>query len=211
MTLIEKLQKRYATKKFDSSKKVSEDKIQRILQAANLSASSIGIQPYKFVVVKDEEKRKALLEHSFGQMQVVDASHLLVIAIRTDINHEVFLDEYIDFMEAERALPKGTLNAYKEMAAGFIKMQDTPEKMNIWTAKQAYIALGTLLVACIEEGVDSVPMEGFIPEKYNEVLNLKEKNLSAVLVLPIGYGAEDDAYKSLKKVRRPLSYMVEEI
>ncbi len=211
MTLIEKLQKRYATKKFDSSKKVSEDKIQRILQAANLSASSIGIQPYKFVLVKNEEKRKALVEHSFGQMQVADASHLLVIAIRTDINHEAFLDSYIDFMETERALPKGTLNAYKEMAAGFIKAQDSSEKMNTWTAKQAYIVLGTLLIACAEEGVDSVPMEGFVPEKYNEVLNLKEKNLSAVLVLPIGYGAEDDAYKSLKKVRRPLSYMVEEI
>lgn len=211
MTLIEKLEKRYATKKFDSSKKVSEDKIQRILQAANLSASSIGIQPYKFVLVKDEEKRKALVEHSFGQMQVVDASHLLVIAIRTDINADAFLDDSIGFMETERALPKGAMDAYKEMAAGFIKMQDSPEKLNTWTAKQAYIALGTLLIACAEEGVDSVPMEGFVPEKYDEILNLNEKDLSAVLVLPIGYGSEDDAYKSLKKVRRPLKYMVEEI
>lgn len=210
MTLIEKLQKRYATKKFDASKKVSEDKIQRILGAANLSASSIGIQPYKFVLVRDEQKRKDLVEHSYAQAQIVDASHLLVIAIRTDID-EKYLEEYVDFMEVERGLPKGALNAYKEMAAGFVTMQDTPEKMNTWTAKQAYIALGTLLIACAEEGVDSVPMEGFVPSMYDEILGLKEKNLAATLVLPIGYGAEDDRYKELKKVRRPLDYMVEEI
>ncbi len=174
MTLIEKLQKRYATKKFDSTKKVSEDKIQRILEAANLSASSIGIQPYKFVLVRDEEKRKVLVEHSFAQNQVVDASHLLVIAIRTDID-EKYLENYVDFMEVERGLPKGALDAYKEMAAGFLKMQDTPEKMNTWTAKQVYLAMGTLLIACAEEGVDSVPMEGFVPPMYDEVLGLKEK------------------------------------
>lgn len=210
MTLIEKLQKRYATKKFNPSKKVSEDKIQRILEAANLTASSIGIQPYKFILVKDEVKRKALVEHSLGQNQVVDASHLLVIAIRTNIN-ESFLDDYVAFMEKERELPKGTLDAYKNGALGFIKMQETPEKMNIWTAKQAYIALGTLLISCAEEGVDSVPIEGFMPSMYDEVLGLKEKNLKSVLVLPIGYAAQDDHYKDLKKVRRPLDYMVEEI
>ncbi len=211
MTLIEKLQKRYATKKFDPTKKVSENKIQRILKAANLSASSIGIQPYKFVLVRDENKRKTLLKHSFDQAQVVDASHLLVIAIRTDVNDEAYLDDYIDFMEKERGLPEGELTNYKELAKGFIKMQDTPEKMYAWTSKQAYLAMGTLLIACAEEGVDSVPMEGFVPPMYDEVLELKEKNLSAVLVLPIGYGAEDDKYKHLKKVRRPLDYMVEEI
>ncbi len=211
MTLIEKLQKRYATKKFDPAKKVSEDKIERILKAANLSASSIGIQPYKFILVRDENKRKALLEHSFDQAQVVDASHLLVIAIRTDVDDKTYLDDYMEFMEKERGLPQGGLVNYKEIAKGFIKMQDTPEKMHAWTAKQAYLAMGTLLIACAEEEVDSVPMEGFVPPMYDEVLGLKEKNLSAVLVLPIGYGAEDDEYKHLKKVRRPLDYMVEEI
>lgn len=210
MTLIEKLQKRYATKKFDSSKKVLEDKIQRILQAANLSASSMGLQPYKFVLVRDRNKRKALVEHSFDQTQVVDASHLLVIAIRTNIDND-YVDNYVDFIENERNLPKGDLDKYKKMAKNFFKKQNTSEKINIWTTKQAYLALGTLLIACVEEDVDSVPMEGFVPAMYDEILGLKEKNLSAVLVLPIGYSAEDDKYRKYKKVRRPLNYMVEEV
>ena len=209
MTLIEKLQNRYATKKFDPTKKVSKEKITLILKAANLSASSFGLQPYKFVLVNNEEKRRALINYSFGQTKVIEASHLLVLAIRTDIN-ENFVEDYIHFVEKERELPEGALKEYKTMVSNFIKSLDTLKKHQ-WAAKQAYIAMGTLLIACAEEGVDSCPMEGFVAEKYDEVLGLKEKQLASVLVLPIGYAAEDDPYKALKKVRRPLEDMIQEI
>ncbi len=210
MNLKENLQTRFATKKFDSSKKVSEDKIQRILEAGNLSASSIGIQPYKFIMVKNEDKRKELGKHSFGQPQPTEASHLLVIATRTNIDQD-YLSNYIEFCEKEKGLPAGTLNEFKQMCSGFISTFDTKEKLDNWTSKQAYLAMGTLLIACAEEGVDSVPMEGFVPQMYDEILGLEEKNLKSVLILPIGYAAEDDKYKSLNKVRRPLDYMTEEI
>lgn len=202
MTAINALKWRYACKAFNPDKIVPEDVIQRLKEGLNLTASSYGLQPFKFLVLTDKEKREQLVEHSWNQRQVADASHLFIIAVRTDID-EVFISDYINLISEQRGIPADQLEAFKQMMMGSIISKSEEEQFS-WAKNQAYITLGNLLLQCGLEEIDATPMEGFIPSKYDDILGLNEMNLKSVLVCPVGYRADNDPYVNLKKVRQPL-------
>ncbi len=197
---------RYATKKFDPGKTVHEDTVTQLLEATNLSATSYGLQPFKFVVIRNQPLQDQLVASSYGQRQVADASHVIVIAARTDVDAD-YIGQYIDMVESERDLEPGTMEDYKSTMIGVVTRM-SPEEMQQWSAKQAYLALGTILAACAMLKIDACPMEGFVSSEYNEALGLAGQNLEAVIVVPIGFRAEDDINQNNKKVRRPLEEMV---
>lgn len=191
---------RYATKKFDASKKVSAEDLATIKEAIRLSASSYGLQPYKVLIIENPELRAQLQPASWGQSQIVDASHLLVFANITNLG-ETEIDEYINNVAATRSLPLDALQGYSDFMKS--KITALPENIkNIWTSKQTYLALGNLLNVAAELKIDVTPMEGFEPEKYNEILGLDKLNLNASLVATIGYRHEEDATQHYAKVRK---------
>jgi nitroreductase len=203
MTIHESLEWRYATKQFDANKKVSDENINYILEAGRLSATSYGLQPFSIVVVTDKAIKQSLLPHTYGQTQVSENTALLVLAAKTTINSE-FITEYTNQIETVRELPAGTVDGFKEMMINDLT-QRTDAEVLIWAQKQCYIALGTMMVAAAERGIDSCPMEGFSQTAYNEILGLNEKNLHATVLLPIGYRAESDETQHYIKVRKSLS------
>jgi nitroreductase/dihydropteridine reductase len=209
MTTIDKLKWRYATKKFDSSKILSEEKLETLKQAFNLTATSFGLQTISMLIVKDKSLRDALVEHSYGQRQVTDASHLLVICIQDNILDED-IDEHFDNVKDLRATPETILEPYRKDLKQMMKGKTIKERQE-WSVKQAYIALGNLMTVCAFEHIDSCPMEGFNPQAYNDILNLKDKNLKSVLLLPVGHRAEDDMFADFKKVRKQLDEAVIEM
>lgn len=194
---------RYATKKFDPNRFVNEGVVDSILESGNLSASSYGLQPYQFVLVTDRQFRESLVASSYGQRQVVDSSHLIVIAIRTDVDED-YIRNFTRFKESERKLPVGSLNGYAEIMIKSILAME-PEGRLQWAAKQAYIAMGTMMAACAMAQVDACPMEGFSPQDYNSKLDLPSRNLQVQLLLPIGYRSPEDETRHLAKVRRPIT------
>ncbi|NLR90448.1 NAD(P)H-dependent oxidoreductase [Flammeovirga agarivorans] len=206
MNLIESLNWRYATKKFDASKKINQATVNTILEAGNLSASSYGLQPWKLVLVETPELRQKLVEHAWGQQQVADASHLIVIARDADLTAED-VEAFVKNVATTRELPEEALADYKGMMLNTVNTLPAEAK-DVWVSKQAYIVLGNLLAACAQLGVDSTPMEGFVPEKFDEVLGLDKHGLKSTVILPIGYRAEDDAYQHLAKVRKDINEVV---
>ena len=202
MSLLNTLNWRYAVKKFNSEKKVSEEHITDLLKGMNLAPSSLGIQPYEFIVISDDNIKQKLLEHSYNQSQIIDSSHLIVIAARKDIS-ETYVDDFITRTADIRTIPVVDLDGYKKMIMGFVERKDSREILR-WTQKQCYIVLGVLMSLCADMHIDSCPMEGFNPEKYNEILDLDGKNLHATVIIPVGYRADDDEYADLKKTRHHL-------
>ena len=199
MKLIEDLNWRYATKKY-STQKVNGDDLEKIIDAINLSASSTGIQTYRLFVIEDPEMRKELGSDSFNP-QIVEASHLLLFAAFDSISQET-IDNYIRLVAKVREMPVEDLAGFKSALGALLTRTD--DENFIWSAKQAYIALGTGLIAAAALHVDATPMEGFNTEKFDEVLGLKEKGLKSVVLLALGYrDEENDKYAKLKKVRVP--------
>lgn len=201
MSLIDTLQWRYATKKMDPTKSVPPEKLDKILEAIRLTASSSGLQPYEILVITNKDIREKIKPIANNQSQITDCSHLLVFAAWDDytvdrINAVFDLTNKIrDVVLADREVYRNKLlDGYPPRGA---------EINFIHTAKQAYIGLGTALIAAAEEGVDCTPMEGFNPAALDEILNLKEQSLRSVLLLPLGYRkADEDWLINLKKVRR---------
>ncbi len=208
--VLEQLNWRYAVKKFDPTKKIPESIWKVLEQSLVLSPSSFGLQPWKFFVVNNKEKREELLPHSWGQKQVVEASHLVVLAIKKDLN-EADVDRYVQRMSEVQNVPIENLAKFAGMVKGFITKPPYPFEVNDWSTRQTYIALGFFMTSAAMLGIDTCPMEGFIPSKYDEVLGLSEKGYSAVVVCPLGYRAEDDKYATNPKVRFPTKDMVEYI
>lgn len=209
MTIIDQLNWRYATKKFNPSKTLSKDQILILKNAFNLTALSYGLQTLKLIIVADKVKRNMLLESAYGQRQVVDASHLLILCIQTDIS-ETDVDNYYSNIKAIRETPEEILAPYKAQLKNTISLMPTHKK-NEWATRQAYIALGNLMTVCAVERIDACPMEGFIPNQIDEILDLKALGLKSVLLLPVGFRAEDDLFSTLKKVRKPLSDTIIEL
>lgn len=209
MQIIESLKWRYATKKFDANRFLDDSQIEILKEAFNLTATSYGLQPIRLVVIKNKELQAELVPHSWNQKQVVDASHVLVLCIDTKIDTET-IQNYFKRVKAIRNTPDEILAPFREfMIDTFSKKTD--EELKTWASKQAYIALGNLLTVCGAEKIDSCPMEGFIPEKYDEVLGLEAHGLSSVLVLPVGYRAEDDMFSDMNKVRKSIAESVLEL
>lgn len=209
MSIIESLKWRAAIKKFDTSKKVSSENVESLLEAANLAATSGGLQPFKMVVVNSEEHKTQLLPLSYGQKQVQDASHLLIFAIETNISEET-VNNYIKRVAELRGKDKEELIGYANSMKAYVSSMDENAKL-AWAKNQSYIALGTVLSAAADLKIDSCPMEGFDPVGYQEVLGLKEHNLLPALVLPIGYRSEEDVHSKEAKVRKSRENFVVEI
>jgi nitroreductase len=191
---------RYATKKFDATKKVSEADFNTLKEAIRLTASSYGLQPYKVFVIENPELRAQLQPAAWGQTQIVDASHLLVFASVLDFGNEQ-IDAYIANIMQTRNLPLEAVQGYGDYMKSAINPLPV-EIRNTWTAKQTYIALGNLLNAAAELKIDVTPMEGFVPEKVNEILGFDKLGLTATLIAPIGYRHEEDATQHYAKVRK---------
>ncbi len=209
MNLVDDLKWRYATKKMNGIS-VEESKINEILEATRYSASSFGLQPYHILVVKDAEVRKKLQPHAYNQSQIVDCSHLLVFCIWDGINQEK-IDIYTKDIAHQREQPYESVKDFNSYISSSVLAMDK-EKQNIWSAKQAYIALGTALVASAEAKVDSTPMEGFQPDQFDEVLGLNQKGLKSVVLLAIGYrDSEHDYLAGAKKVRRETNLLFERL
>mgnify|MGYP006061297557 FL=1 len=203
MNIIESLNWRYATKKFDSNKKLSKNQVNILKNAFNLTASSYGLQPIKLIVISNQEIKNSLLEFSFNQKQVIQCSHLFVICIETDID-ESYIELYFKRVVDIRKTSAKVLESFKNSIINEFNDMSNTSIIN-WSKNQAYLALGNLMTVCAVEGIDSCPMEGFMPEKYNEILDLKSKNLKSVLVMPVGYRSVDDQFSSFKKVRKDIN------
>ena len=208
-TFIENQNWRYATKKFNSEKKISNSDLEMLKEAIQLSSSSYGLQPYKVLIIENEEIRKQLQPASWGQSQITDASHLFVFASETNVDAE-YITRYADNMAKTRNIPFDSVKGYADFMIGNISTL-TPEKQLIWAQKQAYLALGNLLNAAAELKIDVTPMEGFLPEQYNEILGLTEKGLHATLVATIGYRHDEDDTQHYAKVRKPITELFETI
>jgi hypothetical protein len=209
MKNIEALQWRYATKKFENTKILPQEKIEVLMHAFNLTATSYGLQPIKLVVIHNKELQQKLVGFSMNQKQVSTASHLFVICIERKVDKK-FIENYFNQVHIIRATPEDILNPFKDFLINDFENKHIDE-IHAWATNQAFLALGTLMTVCAIEGIDSCPMEGFEPEKYDECLGLEKLNLKSVLVMPIGYRAVDDMFSEFKKVRRPLSDVIIEL
>lgn len=208
MELIQKLNWRYAAKRMNG-KKIPAEKLDNILEAIRLSASSAGLQPYKVLVVSDEATKEKLKAAAFGQPQITEASEVLVFASWDKVNQQ-HIDEYIAYIASERGVTLESLDAFK---ANFGKiLSRTPEEQFAWTSRQTYIALGTALIAAAVEQVDGTPMEGFDNAAVDQVLGLEKKGLKSVSILTLGYRDEgQDWLAPLKKVRKKKEELFEMI
>jgi nitroreductase len=201
MTLIEKLQWRYATKKMDTTKIVSSEKVDHILEAVRLTASSSGLQPYEVFVITNKDIRQKIREVANNQSQITDCSHLLVFAAWDNYTAER-INAAFDMTETIRNFKSESGTAYRLMLLNTYPARDAEVNFT-HAAKQAYIGLGTALIAAADQQVDCTPMEGFNPLAVDEVLDLHAKGLRSVVMLPLGYRkADEDWLMSLKKVRR---------
>ncbi len=206
MSLKNDLNWRYAAK-IMNGKSISDEQLNMVLTAINLSASSYGLQPYKVTVVSKPETKLKLQEAAYGQLQVGSSSHVLIFTVPLKITEE-YIQNYISLIAEERAIPTGFLDDFKKTLETTIVALPT-DVQQAWATKQAYIGLGTALVAAAEQKIDSCPMEGFDAPKFDKILNLEEKGLKSVVMLVLGYRAETDTYANFKKVRKTMADMFE--
>lgn len=207
MQLLENLKWRYATKIFEPNRKIEPRDLNYLKEAIQLSVSSYGLQLYKVLIIEDPELRLKLKAASYDQDQITDASKLIVFCHYTEVTDEL-VDSFIERTATARGKTYSEVKGYGD----FIKRQlnaKNPEQLRQWVAKQTYLAMGNLLTACAELRIDACPMEGFEPELYDEILELRKENLQSSLIVPIGYRSHKDESQHFKKVRRPESELFE--
>jgi nitroreductase len=209
MNIIDSLKWRYAVKKFDTNKNLSEIQIETLKEAFNLTATSYGLQPLKLVIIKNKKIQEKLVPFSWNQQQILQASHLLVICVKDNYTTKE-VENYFNLVQKIRNTPDEVINPFKKFLTAEIAKK-TQEELYVSNKNQAYIALGNLLTVCALQEIDSCPMEGFTPDKYDEILDLTKNNLKSVLVLPVGFRASDDYMKDLTKVRKNISDSIIEI
>jgi nitroreductase len=207
MNIIEKLNWRYATKKFNATYQLTDEQLSTVKEIIQLSPASFGLQPYKVLIVTDSEKRKALKEVSYNQTQITDASALLVF-VRSKTVTEGDVDAFVQNIVETRGVPKEMLAEYEGMMKYAVNSMDEATK-GTWVEKQIYLALGNLLTSLSIVGIDSCPMEGFDRAKYNEILGLTDTE--TVIVCPIGQRDWMDEYQHYKKVRKSQTELFEVI
>lgn len=200
MNIIESLYWRYAVKKMNGNL-ISNKKINIVLESIRLCPTSFGMQPFEVIVIENKDIKEKILPIAYHQMQVVDCSHLIVFAFWNAL-YEERAEEYIHNIQNIRQVEEKSLEEFKNLVFGFLSSKTIQEK-TMWAKNQTYIALGMALTVCALERIDSTPMEGFIPEKLDEILSLKNKNLCSSVILALGYRDEqNDRIVHLKKVRR---------
>ena len=210
MKYIDDLKWRYATKQFDTTRKVLPQDMLKIKEAIQLAASSYGLQLYKVLSIEDKALRKKLRAASYDQSQVTDASHFFVFCryAKVETGH---IDEYLTLKATKHAVPFQDFKEYGDQMKTSIIENMGADKQDIWTAKQVYIALSNALSACAILKIDAAPMEGFDPEAYSEILGLAEKGLKATVILGIGYRSAKDDSQFSPKVRKSLETLFETI
>ncbi len=203
MDIIKQLNWRYACKKFDSERTLTSEQIDRLKNGFNLTATSYGLQPLKLVVIQNKTLQEQLIAHSYNQQQIGQASALLVICTEKTID-ESYIRDYFERVKAIRNTPDEVLESFRaSLITNF--SNKSQEEVLTWASKQAYIALGNLLAVCAVEEIDSCPMEGFVSSAYDKELQLEEKGLKSVLLLPVGFRAKDDMFASMNKVRKSVA------
>ena len=206
--LLKALNWRYAVKKFDS-RQLDEKIVEELLEAARLAPTSFGLQPFQILLITDLNIRKALADVAMGQRKVADSSHLVVFASFTKFrqNH---IEQFLKLSHRARGETTKSLEATGRTLSKFFQNQ-SHEWLGAWAKRQTYLALGTLLCACAMSKVDACPMEGFEAEKFDEILDLEEKGLTATVIVAMGYRASDDAFASYGKIRKPYTDIVTRI
>ncbi len=200
--LLEQLNWRYATKQFDSNRKINAADWATIEDALTLSPSSGGLQPWKFIVVTDPAVRAKLSPAAWGQKQITDASHLVVFASKNNFS-EADVDEFLKRISVVRGAPVESLAPFREMLVGGIVKSLDEAARNSWARNQAYIALGNLLTSAALLGIDACPMEGFDRGQFDEILGLKAKGYASAVIATVGYRSSEDKYAAAPKVRFP--------
>jgi nitroreductase len=203
MSIINSLSWRYAVKRMNGNK-VSQDKLDTLLDAITLSASGFGLQPYQILMVEDADLKAKIQPIAYGQPQIVESSHLLIFAAWNEVS-EAQIDAYMNLIAETRGMSLSDLGDFKGAIAGSMKYK-SKEQQAEWADRQVYLAMGTALAAAGELQIDTTPMEGFIPAKLDELLGLEAKGLHSVLMLAIGERDEATDYMvNVKKVRTPKS------
>lgn len=205
-SIIEALQWRYATKVFDPSKKIPAETWAMLEEALVLTPSSYGLQPWKFLIITNPDVREALVPHAWRQRQVADASHLVVMAVRNGYAEED-VDANIFRMAEVRGGTPDALMGFKNMVMKTLVNGMSQTDLMQWAKCQAYIALGQFMAVAALLGIDTCPMEGFVPAKVDEVLGLPARGYTSAVLCPAGYRSEDDRYALLPKVR----FMAEDV
>jgi nitroreductase len=200
--LLEQLNWRYATKQFDPKRKIGDQDWTSLEEALQLTPSSGGLQPWKFVVVNDPAVRAKLLPASYGQTQITDASHLIVFASKKNFG-EADVDSFINHTATARGVSAESLAPFRNMLVGGIVQSMDENGRNAWARNQAYIALGNLLTSAALLGIDACPMEGFDRAQYDEILGLNSEGFAAAVIATVGYRASSDKYANAPKVRFP--------
>ena len=191
---------RYACKKFDADRPIPEDAWSALEQSLILSPSSFGLQPWKFVVVKSRDVKERLMAASWGQTQVRDCSHLVVFAARRPMTEDD-VHRYLDRIVHVRGVTRESLAGFQKVMLGFLANPPEGLSLNEWAVRQAYIALGTFMTAAAAIGLDTCPLEGIVPAKYDEILELPPLGYHTVVACAAGFRAADDRYATVPKVR----------
>ncbi|MBD3748317.1 MAG: NAD(P)H-dependent oxidoreductase [Sphingobacteriales bacterium] len=198
--VLDALAWRYATKVFDASRKLDQEQLQLLMQAIQLAPSSYGLQPYQVVVVENQEIKEQLKAAAYGQSQLADASHIFIFAINKNFT-ETHVDEFVENIVKTRNIEVGAVKGYLDVMKNTVNSR-SQEELAIWNAKQAYIALGVLLETAALHEIDACPMEGFDHAKFDEILGLEDRNLTSVVIAPVGFRSIEDAYQFYQKVRK---------
>jgi nitroreductase len=203
--LLTALNWRYATKVFDASKKIPAETWAQLEQSLVLTPSSYGLQPWKFLIVQDQSLREQLVPHAWSQRQVADCSHLVIMLAKKALS-EADVDAFLARMVDVRGGTADALTGYRGMIMG---AQSKGYMSTDWAKKQGYIALGQFMLATAMLGIDTCPMEGFVPAKFDEVLGLTDSDYTCAVLCPAGYRSADDRYAELPKVRFEAKDVVE--
>ncbi len=198
--LVDALEWRYATKKFDVSRPLEGDVWDALKKAMVLSPSSLGLQLWRFVEVADPALRERLREVSWGQAQVTDCSRFVVFTVRRDYT-AVDMERHLTRLCAVRGVSRESMNAYAERIAGMLGAF-SPTELSAWMGHQPYIALGMTMMAAAVLGVDACPMEGLEPAAYDRILGLEGTPYRTLCALALGYRG-DDSYAGQRKARFP--------
>jgi nitroreductase len=193
---------RYATKRFDPNRTIPASLWETLESSLRLAPSSFGLQPWRFVVVKNPELRKELQAHSWNQPQVIEASHFVVLTSRRAVDEE-YIDSYLRTVAETRSIPVESLAGYRGMILPFVKHLRDSHQLEAWTTRQVYLALGMLLNTAAVLGIDTCPLEGIDPAQYDRILKLEESGVSARVACALGYRATSDSLASMPKVRFP--------
>ena len=206
--LIQSLKWRYAVKKFDPARKVPEETWKALENSLVLTPSSYGLQPWKFLVITDPVLRQKLVEHSWNQKQVADCSHLVVMLSRAQLS-TADVDSWINRIVQVRGGTPEQSTGYRKLMIGDIVEGPRAQYSGEWAARQVYIALGQFMLAAASLSIDTCPMEGFVPTKYDEILKLNGTGWTTTVLCPCGYRSIDDHHAKTPKIRFDTKQIIE--